>query len=375
MSKPVSPAEAPHTGVSVATSTDGTPDTAAARVNAILADFLDDHVAALIAISPDLAAMADAARAAVFAGGKRMRPRFALAGWASVHAPGAADEDAAVRAAASLELLHAAALVHDDLIDDSATRRGQPAAHVGFASLHGRTWPGDATQFGAAAAVLLGDLLLAWAGSLLAQAGLDTAATERAARVFDTMSAEMMAGQYLDVLAQTRGGHSVEAALRVARFKTGKYTVERPLHFGAAAAGAPADVLESLSAFGLPLGEAFQLRDDLLGVFGDPAVTGKPAGDDLREGKRTVLIALAHQAADADGRAALDAGLGQATLDVAGVEHLRGIVLRTGAAAEVERMIDERVGAARHALDHAIIRPEARRLLASLAAAATRRDT
>ena len=188
------------------------------------------------------------------------------------------------------------------------------------------------------------------------------------------MCTEMMAGQYLDVLEQARGGHSVETALRVARFKSSKYTVERPLHMGAAAAGAPAGIMASLSAFGVPLGEAFQLRDDILGVFGDPPHTGKPAGDDLREGKRTVLVALAHTQADPARRDQLDRGLGRTDLDDDGIAELRAIIVESGALDEVERMIADRTAVAQDALDAAVIRPDARTALTTLATAATQRS-
>ena len=220
-------------------------------------------------------------------------------GWRTVN--DAAEDDAAlVIAAASLELLHACALIHDDVMDASATRRGRPSAHHAFAELHRTSgWTGDPDVFGTAAAILLGDLLLSWADALFASAGLPESVRPEVRHVWDDMRELVMAGQYLDVLVQARGEFSAEDALRVAKFKTSKYTVEGPLHLGAAAAGAGRDVFAALTAYGVPLGEAFQLRDDVLGVFGDPEVTGKPAGDDLREGKRTLLIALTMQRASA----------------------------------------------------------------------------
>ena len=183
-------------------------------------------------------------------------------------------------------------------MDGSDTRRGQPAAHRRFAALHrAEGWHGDPEAFGSGAAILLGDLALSWSDEMLGSAALPADRLAAGDRVFADMRSELMGGQYLDLLEQARGGGSVERALRVARYKSAKYTIEKPLHLGAALAGAGQDVLDGYSGYGLPLGEAFQLRDDVLGVFGDPAETGKPAGDDLREGKRTALVAMALEAA------------------------------------------------------------------------------
>ena len=345
----------------------------AARVDAALAGFFDRAAPALEAAGSELVEVSAAAREFVLTGGKRMRPVFAYWGWRCVHHAAAPGEGAVISTAAGLELLHAAALVHDDLIDDSETRRGHPAAHAQFAQLPGLAGRPD-PGFGAASAILLGDLLLSWSWSLVATSVRDNPHGAGVLAAFDAMCTEMMAGQYLDVLEQARGGHSVETALRVARFKSSKYTVERPLHIGAAAAGAPAGIMASLSDFGVPLGEAFQLRDDILGVFGDPARTGKPAGDDLREGKRTVLVALAHSQADAAQRDLLDRGLGRADLDDAGADELRAVIVGSGALDEVEQMIADRTKVAQDALDGAVIRPDARAALATLATAATQRS-
>ena len=347
----------------------------ATRIDAALAAFVDRTAPVLQAAGPELVQVTDAAREFVLSGGKRMRPVFAYWGWRCVHHAGADGEAEVISAAAGLEMLHAAALVHDDLIDDSETRRGRPATHSRFAGMHrAALMPSSATAFGSASAILLGDLLLSWSWSMVSEAVRDNPYGAGVLTAFDAMCTEMMAGQYLDVLEQARGGHSVETALRVARFKSSKYTVERPLHVGAAAAGAPENIVASLSAFGVPLGEAFQLRDDILGVFGDPAHTGKPAGDDLREGKRTVLVALAHAQADATGRGQLDRGLGRADLDDDGIAELRAVIVGSGALDEVERMIADRTAVAQDALGGAVIRPDARDALATLATAATQRS-
>lgn len=342
------------------------------RVDDALRNFLAEAGPELDRIAADLHPLTETARRFVLDGGKRLRPAFCYWGARAVGAP---DSDVVVRAAASLELLQACALIHDDVIDRSATRRGNPAAHVQFASLHlDREWVNDSGDFGAASAILLGDLFLVWSAMMLATSGIDDAALSRARPIGDSMRVELMAGQFLDVVEQARGGGSVERALVVARFKAAKYTVERPLHLGAAIGDGPHAVFEAFTGFGIPLGEAFQLRDDLLGVFGDPAVTGKPAGDDLREGKRTVLISLAIDAATPAGREALERGLGDPTLDSAGVELLREVVSASGASDTVEHMIAERVETALVPLAATDLDPGARDALVSLAGAATRRS-
>jgi geranylgeranyl diphosphate synthase type I len=340
-----------------------------AQVDAALAAFLTERAEWLAQVGPELDDISRAARRIVLDGGKRLRPLFTYWGWRSVRD----DEPAAlIDAAASLELLHACALVHDDLMDRSDTRRGHPAAHSAFASLH-RThaWTGEPAAFGDAAAILLGDLLLSWADALYSRADFGSAAR----RVFDATRQLVMAGQYLDVQVQARGEFSASDALRVVEFKTSKYTVEGPLHLGAAGAGASDEVLHALSAYALPIGEAFQLRDDILGVFGDPAETGKPAGDDLREGKRTLLVALAMEHASPDQAALLRSHLGERGLDTHHVHELRSVLVDTGALDEVERLIAARTAEARTGIRDAAISQPARDALDALAVAATQRRT
>jgi geranylgeranyl diphosphate synthase type I len=276
---------------------------------------------------------------------------------------------------AALEFVHASALMHDDVMDCSATRRGEPAVHHQFASRHEHNgWHGDPDAFGAASAILLGDLCLVWSDELLHSSGLDPVTVSRGRPVFDEMRTEVTVGQYLDVLAQARADTSVERAGLVARYKSAKYTVERPLLFGAALAGAPAALSTGYSGYGLPLGEAFQLRDDILGVYGDPARTGKPAGDDLREGKRTYLVAAAFEAADPHRRKVLRAELGNRRLDERGVAGLRQIIAGTGALERTERRITELTAQSLAALDGIVdLEPEAAEVLADLAQAATQR--
>lgn len=341
------------------------------RVDKALTVFLADQRARMTEIDPALADVADALEAFVLGGGKRLRPAFAYWGFRGA---GGLDSDPLVAAVASLELVQASALIHDDLMDRSDTRRGEPAVHRRFAVRHEAAgWRGGAEQFGDAAAVVLGDLALVWSDEMLHGSGVDLADLARARPTFDAMRSEVSIGQYLDVHTQATGDTSLERAGLVARFKAAKYTVERPLLLGAALAGAPAALSAGYSAYGMPLGEAFQMRDDVLGVYGDPAVTGKPAGDDLREGKRTYLVAAAFQTAPAADRAVLDAALGDPELDDAGVERLRAIIRDSGALARTEERIVTLTTESLAALAAADVEDEARGVLLELAEAATRR--
>ncbi|MEP7089900.1 MAG: polyprenyl synthetase family protein [Nocardioidaceae bacterium] len=342
-----------------------------AAVQSALDGFVDEQAARLEPLGADAARLLAAARGSV-SGGKRFRAAFCFWGFRAVVAE-VPDPPALVRAAAALELLHASALVHDDYMDSSDTRRGRPASHRAFAAVHRENgWSGDPEQYGAAAAILLGDLLLCWSDELLRTCGLPRDEVTEALGFFDSTRSEVITGQFLDVSVQARGSCDVDEAMRVLRYKSAKYSVERPLHVGAVLAGGGHEVLEGLTRFGLPLGEAFQLRDDLLGVYGDPGVTGKPAGDDLTEGKRTVLVALALQHAPAADAKRLDAGLGTA-LSVEQVAELRRIISESGAHAEVEQRIEELTTRSLTALDEVPVTDEARTVLRELAAAATQR--
>jgi len=341
------------------------------RVQKALDAFVAAQLPFLEAVSAELAPLADALVQLV-AGGKRLRPAFCYWGHRGA---GGADGEAIVTAAAALELFQACAIIHDDVMDASDTRRGQPAAHRRFAALHrSADWHGDPEAFGAGAAILLGDLCLVWSDEMLATSGFVAEALVRGDRVYAQMRTELMGGQYLDLLEQARGGGSVERALRVARYKSAKYTIEKPLHLGAALAGAPQEVLDGYSGYGLPLGEAFQLRDDLLGVFGDPAQTGKPAGDDLREGKRTTLVAMALEGANDRQCELVRRHLGDPHLAEDGVSALRTVITDTGALDRVESLITELTDDALAALDAAPVQDDARTVLRELAAAATARS-
>jgi geranylgeranyl diphosphate synthase type I len=331
-----------------------------ARVQQALDAFLDEHEPQLLAMAAELAPMVDEVRA-FLSGGKRLRPGFCF--WGHLGA-GGKDTDALVHAASALEMFQAAAIIHDDVMDGSDTRRGRPAVHRRFAALHG-------DSFGTGAAILLGDLCLSWSDEMLVASGLVNDASRK---VFDTMRAELMAGQYLDLLEQASGSGTVESALRVARYKSAKYTIVEPLHLGGTTAGATQEVLEAYTAYGLPLGIAFQLRDDVLGVFGDPAATGKPAGDDLREGKRTVLVAMALERASPAQAELVRRRLGDPGLDAEGVAELHEVLVSTGAVDEVEQLIDASTEEALAALDDRIAE-DARAALSALALEATRRET
>ncbi len=340
------------------------------RVQKRLDDFLAVQVPVLDDVSEELAPLSDAI-VDLLRGGKRLRPAFAYWGWRGA---GGADCEQAVAAATALELLQACALIHDDVMDGSDTRRGMPAAHRRFATLHrGNEWLGSSEGFGVGAAILLGDLCLSWADELLMTCGLPSDAILRGKPVYDVMRTELMAGQYLDLLEQAMGGGSAERAMRVIRYKSAKYTIERPLHLGAALAGAPDELVVAYSGYGLPLGEAFQLRDDVLGVFGDPSQTGKPAGDDLREGKRTVLVATAVGAASPAQAALLRRHLGDPALDPAGIDALRDVMTETGALAHVEALIAALTDQSLQAIDSVEVAEPANEILRGLALAATSR--
>lgn len=311
--------------------------------------------------------------------GKRLRAAFLAAGWRGFG--GRALEASEVQAGAGLELFQLAALVHDDLMDGSLTRRGLPAAHRQFQDFHSnRAMISSAETFGAAGALLLGDLLLVAAEAELSASLLETPGTAPASRaVFEEMMAEVTLGQYLDIYAQSApwapDPHAdLERAWRVIRAKSARYSVEHPLTLGATMAGATPSQCAAVGEVGLPVGEAFQLRDDVLSVFGDPKITGKPAGDDLREGKRTVLVTLAMTLVSAKDADTLKSRIGDPHLSTGGVEEVRGILEYSGALAQVEDIIGERTRIARIAIDALGLRATDSDLLHDLAGAAIARD-
>jgi geranylgeranyl diphosphate synthase, type I len=340
--------------------------------------FLEGQRELLGRISTELVPLADAA-ADLLRGGKRLRPAFCYWGWRaagdSVH-----DDDVVITTGAALELFQAAALVHDDVIDDSDTRRGHPSVHRRFATRHVEAgWHGDPAGFGRATAILLGDLLLGWSDELFDQAKLSDGVAGRARPVFEQMRTEVGAGQYLDILAQADTTQSpadqVERARRVIVHKSARYSVQHPLVMGGRIADAGEQLIAEYSTYGAALGEAFQLRDDVLGVFGDPAETGKPAGDDLREGKRTVLIAYARERASRVQAETLDSLLGDRHLDMQGVARLREILTDTQAVGRVEARIAELIAVAEAALKRADLRGDGYEALTALITLATTRTS
>ncbi|HYP45762.1 MAG TPA: polyprenyl synthetase family protein [Propionibacteriaceae bacterium] len=358
-------------------------------VNAALTVFLAGQRAVLDELGPELTAVHRLA-GQLLSGGKRLRPAFAV--WSYVGACGLPvhELDGLLAAAASLELLHVSALVHDDVMDSSDLRRGRPAAHRQFETLHRDAgWLGDPQAYGRAGAILLGDLLLMWSVELAQRSGLPEKALARGLPILEAMRTEVTAGQYLDIVAQARpwpaspqgpeasvigaAEQALAEADRVVEFKSARYTVSRPCQLGAALGGGSSALHRSLAEYGSPLGRAFQFRDDLLGVFGDPQVTGKPTGDDLREGKRTVLVAHAFAHASPSARRLLVATLGDPALDAAGVAALQQVIADSGAMDACEARISEGYQRALAALDGADLSEEGRTALTAMADAAVHR--
>lgn len=309
-----------------------------------LRSILDEERARWSAIDPDLAEPLDVLSRFVLDGGKRLRPAFCH--WAHLGAGGTPDDPAIVEAGAAFELLHAFALVHDDVMDGSLTRRNGRTVHITFGERHAeQSWNGEPRRFGEGIAILVGDL-----AEVLADRSMSGAPPE-AFGVWNELKIELNIGQYLDVLGAARGNVDLATARRIVRYKSGKYTIERPLHLGAALAGRLDELAGPLSAFGAPLGDAFQLRDDVLGIFGESARTGKPVGDDLREGKPTALLAVALERCDDRQRAVLDR-VGSVDLGPDDIDVIGQVFVDTGAVAEVESTIDALVSESIDALTH-----------------------
>ncbi|GAA2096966.1 polyprenyl synthetase family protein [Actinomadura alba] len=300
------------------------------RVDRALEAFVETEIAELLALDAELEPVADQMRISV-TGGKRIRPVFCYWGW---RAAGQPDTDAMIRAAAALELVHAAAIVHDDIIDCSPMRRGRPTAHE---------------KLGDALAIMIGDLLMAWAGQLFHTSGLPRAFLARAVPLWTAMGRELVAGECLEIL-RTGAASDMARSLTIVRFKTGSYTVERPLQIGAVLGGASPATLDALAAYARPLGEAFQLRDDLWGVFGDPVRTGKSQLDDLAGRKPTALLALTLTGASEPDRRRLR-DLLDGPFTPADATEIRGIMQRSGARAGVHQMITERARSAQAAIE------------------------
>lgn len=285
------------------------------------------------ALDGDLDAVVHEVERLVLAGGKRLRPAFCH--WGFVGAGGDPDAAVMVDAGAAFELMHAFALFHDDVMDDASSRRGTPTTHVVYADQHMQhEWAGEPRRFGEGVAILVGDLAFVYADQLMR--GVPVEAWD----IWNELRIELNIGQFLDILGSVRNERRREQAERICRYKSGKYTIERPLHLGAvlAAPQRAAELIPGLSAYGLPLGDAFQMRDDVMGVFGDESVTGKPVGGDLREGKPTPLMARAVAASSPAQREVLDR-VGRRQLDDADVSRIQQVIIDTGALAGLEAHI------------------------------------
>ncbi len=355
---------------------DAAPTSAALRavqvdVDAVLDDVLKARTAELAALDPALERVGVEVGDLVRVGGKRLRPAFVYWG----HRASGADHDPAVlEAAAAVELLHTFALIHDDVMDRSDTRRGRPAVHASLAQAHTREGlRGDPSWFGVGGAILAGDLAFVWSDQLFDDAALPLATRERARRVFTELRVEVMAGQYLDLRLAGLPSPGEDEALRVALLKSGRYTVTRPLLLGAAIGDGGPELEESLAGFGDAIGLAFQLRDDVLGLYGDPEETGKGGLTDLREGKRTLLVLRAFELCTGTESDVLVAILGDPEVDAEDADRAREIIRDCGALAAVEELVERQQERARAHLVHLL--PEARRALHELADLALFRTT
>jgi geranylgeranyl diphosphate synthase, type I len=348
-----------------------------ARVSERIQDFLSERASEMGPLGPDVVPFDTFARQ-FLNGGKRFRALCTILGF-RIH--GASVTSNVIDMASALEIFHAAALVHDDIMDNSDTRRGQPSAHRAFESVHsGASWAGDPASFGVNSALLFGDLLLAYSDELVNSA-LDDADRNTRLRTraeFDRMRREVTMGQYLDIVEERAwprvdSTDALDRAGRVVVYKSAKYSIEAPLLIGAVLGGASERDVDTLRAFGLPLGFAFQLRDDVLGVFGDPAVTGKPAGDDIREGKRTVLIALAMSRVSASEQRLLNELLGDRSLSAEQVRVVQNTLESCGARDEVESLITDYVAQAHAAIETSDFDESSQTALRDLVAGVTNR--
>jgi geranylgeranyl diphosphate synthase type I len=340
-------------------------DRVAERLDVLLAE----EVERWSALDPDLHDPMAEIRRLVLSGGKRLRPAFCH--WGFVGVGGDASDPIVTDAGAAFELMHAFALFHDDVMDDAASRRGQTTTHTVFAERHAAGgWVGESRRFGEGVAILIGDLAFVYADQLLA------GANPTAWRIWNELRIELNVGQVLDILGSVRGVRDLAQAERICRYKSGKYTIERPLHLGAALAAPERfdELAPALSTYGLPLGDAFQMRDDVMGAFGDEATTGKPVGGDLREGKPTPLLARAVAAADGSQRAVLGL-VGRPDLDDQQVADIQQVIVDTGALADLESTIARLAGQAVAAISLVPLGGDAHDELVALAAFVSQRVT
>ena len=341
----------------------------AVRVQDRLREFLAPEEARWSSFDDDLAEPVREIGRLVLVGGKRLRPAFCHWGYAA--AGGDPSDRLVADAGAAFELMHAFALFHDDVMDDAASRRGEPTTHTVFAQYHrDHGWAGEARRFGEGVAILVGDLAFVYADQLMVDAG------PAAWRIWNELRIELNVGQVLDIVGSVRNERRRHKAELICRYKSGKYTIERPLHLGAvmAAPERADELLPALSAYGLPLGDAFQMRDDVMGAFGDAAVTGKPVGGDLREGKPTPLLARAVEAAT-PAQAEVLALVGTQHLSDDDVARVQQVIVDTGALASLEATITALTDEAVAAIRRAPVVPEACDELVALAAYVSQRST
>ena len=337
------------------------------QVDALLAGTVHEHRNHWIDVDASLQAVFSEIESLVLGGGKRLRPQFCHWGWVAVG--GGAEDPARIRIGAAIELLHVFALFHDDVIDDAETRRGRATTHRRMADQHRiNNMAGEARRFGEGAAILIGDITYVMSDQLM-----DGISAE-ARRIWHELRMEMNIGQYLDTLGSANRERRIEAAERICRYKSAKYTIERPLHLGAYAADAElgAAIAPMLSAYGLPLGDAFQMRDDMLGAFGDPLLTGKPVGGDFVEGKPTPMLARAYAVATAAQLRVLDL-VGTPALSESDVIDIQEVVTATGAVSEMESLITALRDEAIQSLDSSMMRGDSYDALVELADTVTRR--
>jgi len=262
-------------------------------------------------------------------GGKRVRPAFMYSGYV---AAGGKAHEAILFASMSVELLHTFALIHDDIIDNSDLRRGELTTHKAFEEYHKtRKLKGSKKEFGLSSAILVGDLAFSFAEEILTTAPFPQERIRRARYFFDQMKIQVIYGQYLDVLGGYKEGLTEDEVLQVLEYKTAKYTVERPLHIGAMMAGSDYQTLETFSRYGIPFGQAFQMQDDIVGSFGTEEEIGKPADSDIKEGKKTLLLAKAYERADKQQKKALDQIVGNKNATKTDIEKVKKIMEKTGA--------------------------------------------
>lgn len=328
-----------------------------------LRDLVDDRLEEVLAergrTLSEAAPLVDEIRRIISAGGKRLRPSFCY--WGFRAAAGGGDGGQVLDAAAALELLHTFAIVHDDIMDKAHARRGVPTVNAAR---------GDDV------ALLVGDLALVLADDLFVHSGFLPEVVARGFGCYSRMRQEVIAGQYLDLEASRRSEITVSEARRIAVLKSGRYSVEEPLAIGATLGGADQRLLEQLRAMAAPLGEAFQLRDDLLGTFGRSAETGKSIDSDIRQGKRNILFAATLARLSSDDRSFFVQrwGGGEGLVD-AEIERLRDLIVRSGARAATEELLGQlaaRVDSALAALD---CDPASKAALRDLAQLAIERDS